>query len=758
MSDPEVDRSTEALEGALGDRHLRQRRRLKDRVARIAVGAGGGSVIVALVLIFFYLLWVTLPLFKPASAEAIAEYHTPGAGAPGTLYLAMEEQAEVGVRITDAGEAVFFDTKTGKPIETISLGLPAGARILSASAGSPKAATLLLGLDDGRALVVKHVYDVSFPDNVRKITPRIEHPLGDAPITIDPEHNPLQLVAGQTGADQATFAALTADGRLLITAFTREESLLGDGAWQQATTALPPLPAKPTHLIIDQDQRELYAATADGELHYFDISDKSAPRLVQSLRVVPDGVQITSLKFLAGGISVLIGDSRGHIEQWFPVRDENNNYTVEHVRGFNAFRAPVTDIAPEFNRKGFFAVDAKGRLGVFHTTSHRTVLNRQLASTAVTALAVAPRGNAVLAEDAKGNVHFWHIQNDHPDVSWSALWGKVWYESYPKPDYVWQSSAASDDFEPKFSLVPITFGTIKAAFYAMLFAIPLAIMGAVFTAYFMAPRMRQIVKPTIEIMEALPTVILGFLAGLWLAPYVEKHLPGIFSLLLILPVGVLAFAYLWHRLPGRVRALVPEGWEGALLIPVLVTIAWAALAASQPVEQLLFGGDMRVWLTKEMGIGFDQRNSIIVGLAMGFAVIPTIFSIAEDAIFAVPRHLTHGSLALGATPWQTLSRVVILTASPGIFSAVMIGLGRAVGETMIVLMATGNTPIMDWSIFQGMRTLSANIAVEMPESAVNSTHYRVLFLAGMVLFLATFVLNTAAEIVRQRLRRKYSSL
>ena len=116
---------------------------------------------------------------------------------------------------------------------------------------------------------------------------------------------------------------------------------------------------------------------------------------------------------------------------------------------------------------------------------------------------------------------------------------------------------------------------------------------------------------------------------------------------------------------------------------------------------------------------------------MGFAVIPNIFSIAEDAIFSVPRSLTLGSLALGATPWQTLTRVVILTASPGIFSALMIGMGRAVGETMIVLMATGNTPIMDVNLFEGMRTLAANVAVEMPESEVGGSHYRVLFLSAL---------------------------
>ena len=124
----------------------------------------------------------------------------------------------------------------------------------------------------------------------------------------------------------------------------------------------------------------------------------------------------------------------------------------------------------------------------------------------------------------------------------------------------------------------------------------------------------------------------------------------------------------------------------------------------------------------------------------------------------MPTHLINGSLALGATRWQTLIRVVILTASPGIFSAVMIGLGRAVGETMIVLMATGNTPVMDLNIFQGMRTFAANIAVELPEAEVDSSHYRILFLTALVLFMITFVFNTVAEVVRQRLRSRYGSL
>jgi phosphate transport system permease protein len=343
-------------------------------------------------------------------------------------------------------------------------------------------------------------------------------------------------------------------------------------------------------------------------------------------------------------------------------------------------------------------------------------------------------------------------------VSFRALWQEVWYESREQPEYIWQSSSASSDFEPKFSLTPLTFGTLKAAFYSMLFAIPLAVLGAIYTAYFMSAPMRQVVKPAIEVMAALPTVILGFLAGLWLAPLVERELLGLAFAAVLVPFAILAAALAWQRAPHALRRWLPEGWEALTLVPIICGAGWLALALGTACEAMFFGDSFTRWLTVEYGLAYDQRNSLVVGIAIGFAVIPTIFSISEDAVFGVPRHLTMGSLALGATPWQTAIKVVLLTASPGIFSAVMIGMGRAVGETMIVLMATGNTPIMDLNIFQGFRALSANIAVEMPESEVDSTHYRILFLAALVLFLVTFAVNTVAEIVRQRLRRKYSSL
>ena len=147
--------------------------------------------------------------------------------------------------------------------------------------------------------------------------------------------------------------------------------------------------------------------------------------------------------------------------------------------------------------------------------------------------------------------------------------------------------------------------------------------------------------------------------------------------------------------------------------------------------------------------------SMVVGFVMGFAVIPVVFTIAEDALSNVPAALSSGSLALGASRWQTVWRVVVPTAVSGIVSAVMIGFGRAVGETMIVVMATGNTAVMEANPFNGMRTLSANIAVELPEAPAGHTHFRALFLGACCLFLLTFLLNTLAEVLRQRLRERY---
>lgn len=734
-------------------------RMIKDAVARHLVLVGGISVIIAILLIFFYLFYVVFPLLLPASAEKVASYVTPGAERGKTLLMDLEEQAQMGVRYTDQGSALFFAPEDGKVVtETALLEGLKGVSVSSIASGN-ETGWVGIGLSNGRALVARHQFIISYPDDVRTLSAGMERPFGDAPLLIDDKKQPLIHLALSSSEDQLLVAAVTADQRVLVVSYTKESNLLTDEVTLERQAAVLTEPDVPTDfLLVDPSQRHLYIAGRSGQLLDFDLADPAHPKLLERVTLLEPGRELNALRFLGGGFSLMAGDSTGQISQWFPVRDDRNQTRLQFIRSFESQDAAIAAISSEPRRKGFLAADNSGRVGVYHSTAERTLLVDQVSDISLQHLVVSPRADHFVAEDSTGNLHYWAVHNEHPEVSWKALWGKVHYEGYSEPDYVWQSSSANSDFEPKFSLTPLAFGTFKAAFYAMIIAVPLAIMGAIFTAYFMAPRMRRIVKPTIEVMEALPTVILGFLAGLWLAPLAEAHLPGFFSMLLFMPVGVLLFAYLWQRVPVALRQRIPDGWEAALLLPVIIGIAWLSLSLSSPMEHWLFAGDMRQWLSDEMGMGFDQRNSLVVGIAMGVAVIPPIFSIAEDAIFSVPRHLTNGSLALGATPWQTLVRVVLLTASPGIFSAIMIGLGRAVGETMIVLMSTGNTPVMDFSIFQGMRTLSANIAVEMPESEVGSSHYRILFLAALVLFMFTFVFNTMAEIVRQRLRRKYSSL
>jgi phosphate transport system permease protein len=208
----------------------------------------------------------------------------------------------------------------------------------------------------------------------------------------------------------------------------------------------------------------------------------------------------------------------------------------------------------------------------------------------------------------------------------------------------------------------------------------------------------------------------------------------------------------WEALTDRLTPLARSLAELALW---LVRAALAFLLAGGLSHLLArLGVDARGGLVDT----YVQRNTLVVGFAMGFAVIPLIYTIAEDALNAVPEHLRAASLGCGATPWQTAVYVVLPTALSGVFSAVMIGMGRAVGETMIVVMAAGNTPILDWNIFNGLRALSATIAVELPEAVKDGTLYRVLFLSGLVLFAMTFVINTVAEIVRLRFRKRATQL
>jgi len=729
-------------------------RRFKDKAAVASITLGGMSVLVAILLIFFYLLYELIPLFRSASAEQIQSFPVAALEADSVppLYLTMEEQAEIGTRLDRKGSMAFFTTADGKLLSRIQLPLPAAVDITSFALESEQSELMAVGLADGGVLLVKPDYVITYPNDQRLITPELRLPYGEETLQLG-NGKVTQLALRDTSSSLVIVGVV--DGQLKALKWEKVTDFLsGESTLAEVPLQLPAVDIVPSQLLLSPDQRVLYVLSRSGDYRVIDLQ---ASEQIDSGRVMASG-EVSAARFLLGGVSILVASSHGQVSQWSLVRRPDMKPQLLRMREFDIGSRgnPVELLAVEHRRKDFVAVDSQQQLELVNATGERQALSLDLGDQPLVALGFSPRGNALLYETADGMLHYWHIKNAHPEVSWKALWGKIWYESYPEPPYTWQSSSATTNFEPKYSLMPLAFGTLKAAFYAMLLGAPLAICGAIFTAYFMAPELRKKIKPLIELMEALPTVILGFLAGLWLAPFVEKHLPGIFSVLILMPIGVLLFAFFWNQVPVSVRKFVPEGWQPVLLVPVVVLIAALCFGLSVPVEHAFFGGDMRVWLSEDLGITYDQRNAMVVGIAMGFAVIPNIFSIAEDAIFSVPKHLSFGSLALGATPWQTLIGVVLPTASPGIFSALMIGLGRAVGETMIVLMATGNTPIMDINIFEGMRTLAANIAVEIGETEVDSTHYRVLFLAAFVLFMFTFVVNTIAEVVRQRLRRRYS--
>ncbi len=747
----------------------RKLRHFYDQSASVAIAIGGVSVILAILLIFMYLFYEVLPLFESATLERVDEYQIENRSSSNSLHLAIEEQSEIGMRIGDQADVLFFDVTDGTTVDFIEIELPVGTSINHFALDTEESGIFALGLDSGAAIVARYGYTTTFvgENNTRTLTPKIDFPFGEQPYELFANAALTELSVRSNG-DSLMVAGVSENGTVNLINATKQTNLFsafdigggGDADFEIESYPVEVSAQDVEEMFIGGDQRWLYFISGSGLIRALDLvavmNGDSDSFGIQTV-LTENGIRPTQVVFLLGGISLLVADDSGAISQWFLSREEGQT-RLQKAREFRPGPQPILRMTPEQRRKNFVSVDELGRLAIYNTTAHRAVFSEDITDATPNLLALSPRGDGLLLESVDGGIGFWEVHNEHPEVSWSVLWDKVWYEGYSEPDYIWQSSASSNEFEPKYSLMPLTFGTLKAAFYAMLLAAPLAICGAIFTGYFMAPAMRRKVKPLIELMEALPTVVLGFLAGLWLAPFVEKNLLGIFSILIVLPLSILGASFAWTQLPRKIRDSVPDGWEAGILIPVILIFGYLSFALAVPIENSFFNGDMRFWITNDLGISYDQRNAMVVGFAMGFAVIPTIFSIAEDAIFTVPKQLTYGSLALGATPWQSLQRVVLPTASPGIFSALMIGMGRAVGETMIVLMATGNTPIMDINIFEGMRTLAANIAVEIPESEVDSTHYRILFLAALVLFMSTFVFNTVAEVVRQRLRTKYSTI
>jgi phosphate transport system permease protein len=258
-------------------------------------------------------------------------------------------------------------------------------------------------------------------------------------------------------------------------------------------------------------------------------------------------------------------------------------------------------------------------------------------------------------------------------TQWRYLLGPYQWSGYDQPVHIWQPVSQIH----KYNIVPLLIGSLKVTVIALLFSVPLALGGAIYVSQLASPRRREWLKPTIELLAGIPSVVMGFFA----------------------------------------------------------------LMVMASVVQAIFGSQSRL-------------NACVAGIALGLAVVPVVFSIAEDALTSVPRSYTQAALALGSSRWQTAWQIVLPAALPGVFAAVVLGFGRAIGETMIVLMASGNASILSWNIFDSARTMTATIAAELAETVFGGHHYRMLFVIGTLLFAVTFVSNLVAGQIIYRLKFK----
>ncbi|MES2922921.1 MAG: ABC transporter permease subunit [Verrucomicrobiota bacterium] len=718
-----------------------------------AIRFGGISVIIAVFGIFYFIGKEVVPLFKSAHVEPA------GKVAQGTVpsVLGVDEWGEMPFFYDGGGKVVFVGVAKNDRKELDLPGL-AGLKV-TATSFDPVHQRVSLGLEDGRV--------GSFLVNYSRTDGQVVPSLTEEPwFVLANGAGPVTAVSyGDSGAGRVIVAkrGTGSTSSVSILRLGMKRGLVGKGKLSlvEEKDITSDLTAEATLLRASPNGAMVLVACANGEVDYF-LADTDGVSKRQSFKPF-DGVAPRQMDFLFGGVAVVITGADGQQEQWSLFRpDEAGERLFGETKKFPKLGEGAVVFAASQRNRTFLTGSGKD-LSIRHSTSG--AVRWEGALDIVPAIAVLDaKGEHFFAAAANGEARRYSIHDPHPEAGWKAFFGKVWYEGGGKPLYQWQSTGGSDDFEPKLSLVPLVFGSLKGTAYALLFSIPIALLAAVFSAAFLPLDVKRVVKPVMEIMSSLPSVVLGFLAGLWLAPLIEMRVPSIVAMAVIIPLTALLVGYCWCRLPIWIRNRFEGGREWLVVLPFLIIAGWLGWHLGPLLESWLFIykdpstgreiADFRLWWPQATGISFEQRNSMVLGFMMGFAVIPVIFTIAEDALSNVPKSLTAAAAALGANRWQVVWTVMLPVASSGIFSALMIGFGRAVGETMIMVMATGNTPVTEWNIFNGMRTLSANIAVELPEAPVGSTHYRTLFLGAVVLFAMTFVMNTLAEVLRHRLRER----
>lgn len=737
---------------------------LVDALMTYFIRFGGILVITAVLGIFVFIGIQIFPLFLRASVK---ELRSQQIAQRDYQILGMDEWSELPFLVDREGRVFFVNLSDGSMEEQKP---PfSETKTITAVTYVPEKQLLVFGTEDGCFSVVEIKYHKNF-DQGGQVEGRLE---AGPWFRIGPEKAAVRKIAyNDSGSTKLAAAIMERDGQREVHAVTliQKRSLMGAGTLSIGGHYDPTaeVGGEPNQVLVNSKADSVLVSTTEGEVNYFHLSGE---KLTRRQRFEPfanlEDKRIASMDYLLGDVSVVFTNPAGAnriYSLYIPPGGRERLFGLIHE--MEPLGAGAKFFVKSLRNKGYL-IGQGGEVSLRHATTE-AVRWQTVLPFSIRLGALSGKNDRIALLDEAGMLHLYTLDDPHPEASLKALFGKIWYEGASEPRYEWQSTGGSDHFEPKLSLVPLIIGTLKGTFYAMLFALPIAFMAAMYTSQFLDPGIKRLVKPTMEIMASLPSVVLGFLAALWLAPILETRVPSVLCVVVALPVTAGLIGWAISLLPIRWRRHLPQGYEFLVFLPVFFLACWGAWNLGSVIERVFFVvtdpatgqkiADFQRWWPEVTGTPFEQRNSLVVGFMMGFAVIPIIFTISEDALSNVPSSLRAGSLALGASRWQTAWHIVVPTAAAGIFSAVMIGLGRAVGETMIVVMATGNTPIMDFNIFSGMRTLSANIAVELPEAPHHGTLYRVLFLGAMLLFLLTFAINTVAEILRQHLREKFKTV
>ncbi|MFV0275903.1 MAG: phosphate ABC transporter permease, partial [Parahaliea sp.] len=455
-------------------------RRFKDRLTTVCITAGGVGVLLAILLIFFFLLHEVAPLFGATRVAAPVSLAWP---APVPAYLSVEEQGEVGLTVTPAGEALFFRVVDGATIERHNLA--AGHAAVTALSSADGGRLLALGHADGEVTLSRHGYRLDYIGDQRVVVPSMSAPYPG--LQLRPGAAAIQALAVNDDVHGLLVVAEVAGQGLRALRYSRNENLLtGEVALEREALTLPALAGTTAALYIGADQRWLYRLNREGVYTVLDLQQTDGDGVQQIATTGPlfeGGGKLAASALLLGDISLLAASDRGELVQYFMVRDRDGA-RFQRVRDFDTGGAVPWQLLSEHQRKGFAALGGRGELQLYHSTAGRHLYSGFDGLLPGGRAALSPRGDLLLYIGPDRQLSTRTIHNEHPEVSWLALWDKLWYESYDRPEHIWQSSGANSDYEPKYSLAPLVFGTLKAAFYTMLLASPLAVCGAIYTGYF----------------------------------------------------------------------------------------------------------------------------------------------------------------------------------------------------------------------------------------------------------------------------------